>query len=398
MTKSIPLEERVRTKLENINGGYNVEDYCIGRYFLSALVHPQSKDFSLDEKKFIGTLIKQRAYSDFSTCASTASLLTSHLFKFGLPNIRDSRAGYEQFSSEVDLMTFYAQHYDDLNISFDSLSPKAKEYITKHKNPTNRVKKKNHRDIEVYFLTREALLKNNPQLEEDDLGAFEGFKIRPKIDAGEKFLRRASRIINPTKKDLEDVLHPSELLKDQDRASEYLKNQYVKYVTAILNSGEDFHEFRQDDSTNYKLIDPRYVDVPKFLDKIGGLFLIDTGGATIYVDESSLPQVHSSMQYLNRMNIINLINHRYEDNSHLKDLDDPFSYSKDGAVVYGIQGMLGSTFCEIRFNTPNRGLEATIGCKEHKSFKKMAQRDFSKRVENSSELGSKVQEIASMMN
>lgn len=398
MTTSVSLEERVRTKLEEINGGYNVEDYCIGRYFLSALVHPKSHEFSSDEKKFIGTLIKQRAYSDFSTCASTASLLTSHLFKFGLPNIRDSRAGYEQFSSEVDLMTYYAQHYEDLNVSFDSLSPKAKEYITKHKRPTNRIKKKNHRDIEVYFLTREALLKNNPQLEEEDLGSFEGFKIRPKIDAGEKFLRRAAKIITPTKKDLEEVLYSNELLKDEKKASKYLKDQYLKYVTAVLNSGEDFHEFRQDDSINYKLVDPRYVNVPRFLDKIGGLFLIDTGGATIYVDESSLPQVHSSMQYLNRMNIINLINHRYEDNSHLKNPEDPFSYTKDGAVVYGIQGMLGSSFCELRFNTPNRGLEATIGCKEHKNFKKMAHRDFSKRVENSPELFTKVQDITSMMN
>lgn len=392
MRNNMPLEERVKEKLTEINSGYQVEDYCTGRLFLSALIHPKSETFSCEEKKEIGNFIRQRVYSDFATCASTASLLTGSLFGFGLPNLRDKSGGYKSFYSEFEHMEYLATSYEQLGISFEDLSEEAQSFIRKRRNMSLRRKKTNNKNVEVYFLSKNNLLDYSPQLCSEDLKEFEGFKIRPKLNIGQKFNMRLSKLLAPKKKDLE------ELLKSNKVDTQFLREQTISYITAILSSGDDFHVFKQDIDRNYKLIDTRYINLDPFLDKIGDLFLIDTGGATIYVkDQDTLKSINPVMEHLNRVNSINLINDRYEDNSTLKVRENPYSYPKDGAILYGIKGMLGSSFCEIRFNTLLRGIEGEIGVKAHQDYKRNEIRDFKTRVNHSDELKKYISETASML-
>lgn len=358
MQKEAFEDMSLRDRLKLGNSGYPVREFCAGRLMHNIAMGPSYhpalalKNHQLRE---VGNLVRNQIGKDFNTCLYTVRDILMDSFNVPLPPLEDSSDNpFHSFKSEIDyrkhLIGNIERYVTEQEI--EDLSQNARRSLEQ------RVVGDDDRRIDLQFLDRESLetYLSIMGIEYASVEGFKFLKVRMKNDLSlpRKYLSRLSKVFAPSQRQLEEEdMYKKGLIKRED----YI-NDAKLLLANMIGSGSDVYRYLASNPSFFPRLN-NYSD--KFLDNIRKLFMIDSAGGTIVVSADMMEPLETKIMSASRKSQMFIIPGRH-DNYYIQN-------KKDRAIVFGIRGLHGSTYAEIRIKTVVSEYESEVGEYRHDRYK-----------------------------
>lgn len=368
--------------IENLNGGYPVENFSIDRILINSFLYPDL--FTKHQIPYTAELLHEKVAGNVYSSKYSTDIICRETFGNRTPLFSSDQ--YLNLTSEVGILREYsrlAKKWFDSN--FYNLSDTAIKNIFKHPTNDKRIFKREHKKIKSQIWhpneVDSNLTSNSGIFDIKDL-----YMVRhsQKTDFFSKHIHRLSRIIEPNLEELVNVLssepYDKRIVVDSEKyivSREEIKKDFSKYselyleyskrtLYEILRRGKDITDTLTDPLFREEYI-PNLFNREIYLDNFVRSSICDVGRVTVVSSQEVLDLIPQIIEELTNKSELIHIPLKHEDNQLCSDPKNPKSYSKDGSLVYGFRGTFNEgTSCEVRFITPEKMIEATLGDKSHK--------------------------------
>lgn len=360
------MNSKLEKKLSSVSGGYNVNDFSIGR--LMYLVG-FSQDFGLNldsnELRQIGDRIKEKLSIDFDNCIIPA--VSNILQNFYSAKLNLNNPGVLKINSEWDLIQLLVKRRTK-SLRVETKVKEAFADMMKKKSEIKRLTENN--PVEMYFIDKNSLEFQNGS-KKNALKYIELGKKTPE-SLVPKFINRTFQFFCPEtstlkKMDLGFISKADERDSIEKRLNIDTYSKYARnYMKRALESGKDFYQFHYGNS-NEHLTDSGIQLGGKFNSLAGDVLLIDGARAKIITSERDCSGLKKII--LNELGFyMGVLESRFDDNLKLG--------SKDKSITFGIKVEGTGSYGEIKLQSEKDNLDAELGEKAHHKYKLKRKREM----------------------